>query len=130
MKMNPVIHFEIPTKDKKKMIGFYKKAFGWEMNELGAEMGNYVVVMTSESDKNGPKKKNMINGGFYSRTSKEQSPSLVIWVEDIEKQVKIVTKAGGKMLNKPSLIPDVGMYASFKDVEGNTLSMLQPIMKK
>src|SRR4030095_14716676 len=130
MKMNPVVHFELPAEDRKRMVAFYTKVFGWETNQLGAEMGNYVVVMTSESDKNGPKKPGMINGGFYQKTKEmgQVHPSVVISVDNINEHIKIVEKAGGKVLGKPMDIPGVGSYASFIDTEGNTLSMLQPTM--
>ncbi|MGV8085480.1 MAG: VOC family protein [Candidatus Bilamarchaeum sp.] len=131
MKMNPVVHFEMPAEDRKRMIEFYTKAFGWQTNQLGPEMGNYVVVMTCESDQNGPKNVGMINGGFYQKTdTTPKSPSFVIAVDDITAHTKIVEKAGGKILGHPVEIPGVGWYVSFIDTEGNTLSMLQPSMKK
>jgi len=30
--MNPVVHFEMPATDRKRMAGFYSKAFGWQAN--------------------------------------------------------------------------------------------------
>jgi predicted enzyme related to lactoylglutathione lyase len=33
-KMNPVVHFEMPAKDNKRVADFYTKAFGWKMNQL------------------------------------------------------------------------------------------------
>lgn len=129
--MNPVVHFEMPAENTLRMMEFYKKSFGWEMNQLGADMGNYVVVMTSESTEKGPKKPGMINGGFYQKNkSSLQFPSFVIAVDDITAHLKIVEKAGGKILGNPVQIPNVGWYVSFIDTEGNQLSMLQPVMKK
>lgn len=126
--MNPVIHFEMPAEDRKRMSDFYTKAFGWQTNQLGEEMENYVVVMTAESDKNGPLKPGSINGGFYPKTAETGScPSVVIAVDDVEKHVKIVEDAGGKVLGHPVDIPGVGKYVSFIDTEGNRISMMQPI---
>ena len=127
MKTNPVVHFELPAEDRKRMVDFYKKVFGWETNQLGPEMGNYVVVMTTESDKNGPKKPGVINGGFYQKTKEmgETHPSVVIAVDDIKEHIKVVEKSGGKVLGHPVEIPGVGWYAAFIDTEGNKLSMLQ-----
>ena len=39
-KMNPVVHFEMPADDKKRMADFYSQAFGWKTQMLGEEMGN------------------------------------------------------------------------------------------
>ncbi|MEW6722846.1 MAG: VOC family protein [Candidatus Micrarchaeota archaeon] len=128
-KMNPVVHFELPAEDKERMKKFYAKTFGWEMNQMGPDMGNYVVVMTSESDDNGPKKPGMINGGFYEKTKDmgEMHPSFVIAVDDLKEHIRMVEKAGGKILDKPMDIPGVGTFVSFVDTEGNRLSMLQPL---
>ena len=50
MKMNPVVHFEMPAKDRGRMRKFYETAFGWRTEQLGKEMGEYVLVTTTESD--------------------------------------------------------------------------------
>jgi hypothetical protein len=130
-KMNPVVHFEMPAEDRKRMIDFYSKTFGWEANQLGAEMGNYVVVMTDKSDKNGPLEKGRINGGFFQKTKDNQYPSVVIAVDDIRLAMKKVEEAGGKVLGaqkpgEPDDIPGVGLYVSIVDTEGNRVGMLQP----
>ncbi|MBA2688452.1 MAG: VOC family protein [Gemmatimonadaceae bacterium] len=127
--MNPVVHFEMPANQKDRMIEFYKKAFGWEANVLGPEMGDYVVVMTTETDDktNRPTTPGAINGGFYQKTADMplQHPSVVIAVDDINKHMKIVKDAGGKVLGEPMDIPGVGLYVSIEDTEGNRVSMLQ-----
>lgn len=128
--MNPVVHFEMPAKDKKRMTDFYSKTFGWQTQQLGEEMGNYVVVSTTEIDeKTGfPKQPGAINGGFYDRTDDPNShaPSVVIAVEDLNEHTQKVTAAGGKIIGEPMPIPGVGMWVSFFDTEGNRVSMLQP----
>jgi uncharacterized protein len=127
--MNPVVHFEIPYEDKNRMANFYAQAFGWKHQMLGPEMGNYVVVTTSERDeKTGfPKKPGMINGGFFAKTKDTQYPSLVIAVDDIKQAMKGVKEAGGRVLGgEPDEIPGVGLYVAFIDTEGNRVGMLQP----
>lgn len=128
--MNPVIHFEMPANDRKRMADFYSKVFGWQAQFLGEEMGNYVTVTTAETDPIGrPKKPGTINGGFFQKTPEgPQHPSVVIGVENIYESIKQVTNAGGKVLSEPYEIPGIGLYASFIDTEGNLLSMLQPKM--
>ncbi|HWF43551.1 MAG TPA: VOC family protein [Candidatus Kapabacteria bacterium] len=127
--MNPVVHFEMPAKDRKRMSDFYTNAFGWKTQQFGEDMGNYVLVTTAESDEKGrPKQGGTINGGFYQRTDDPVShaPSVVIGVENIQDHLKKVTAAGGKLIGEPMEIPGVGTYASFFDTEGNRVSMLQP----
>lgn len=131
--MNPVVHFEMPAEDRDRMAEFYSKAFGWEMQKLGPDMGNYVMVRTTETDENNMvKTPGAINGGFFQRTAENQHPSLVISVDDIDAAVGQVKQAGGKILggapniSEPVEIPGVGKYCSFLDTEGNRVSMLQP----
>ena len=127
--MNPVVHFEMPAEDRKRMADFYTRAFGWQTRQLGPEMGEYVLATTTESDENGhPKRPGAINGGFFQKTDDKSSqyPSVVIGVEDIKDQMKKVEGAGGKILGEPMQIPGVGWFVSFSDTEGNRVSMLQP----
>ena len=128
-KMNPVVHFEMPAEDRKRMADFYTKVFGWKTQMLGPEMGNYVLATTTEVGKNGrPKNPGAINGGFFPKSEDKpvQYPSVVIAVEDIKKRMREVEKAGGKVLGQPMEIPGVGKYVSFMDTEGNRFSILQP----
>lgn len=133
MKMNPVVHFEMPAEDMKRMTDFYMEVFGWQMNHLGPKMGDYVTVMTMETDENNrPKNVGGINGGFFPKTKDAQHPAVVIAVENIREHMRKVTDAGGKIiggetLGVPDDIPGVGKYISIRDTEGNRVGMLQPI---
>ena len=128
--MNPVVHFEMPYEDRTRMAEFYAKVFGWQPQMLGPEMGSYVVVTTTESDDDGPKKPGAINGGFYEKTQDTQNPSVVVSVDDIKQAMKRVEQAGGKVLGgqtpgQPDDIPGVGLYVAIVDTEGNRVGMLQ-----
>ena len=50
MRMSPVVHFEMPAEDRRRMASFYENAFGWKTQMLGPDMGDYVLVTTAESD--------------------------------------------------------------------------------
>ncbi len=132
-KMNPVVHFEMPSENTDRMIEFYSGVFGWDAQKLGPDMGNYTIVKTTETEESGfPKKPGIINGGLFPKTEDNKSPSVVIAVDDIKESMKAVEKAGGKILGgsyksgKPDDIPGVGLYCAFIDTEGNRVSMLQP----
>lgn len=133
MKTNPVVHFEMPYEDSQRMTDFYKKAFGWQTQMLGPEMGSYVVVTTSDTDEKTmrPKEPGTINGGLFKRTKEDQTPSVVIGVNDINEAMKRVEEAGGTVLGgmrpgEPDDIPGIGLYIGFIDSEGNRASILQP----
>jgi predicted enzyme related to lactoylglutathione lyase len=130
-KKNPVVHFELPADDRKKLADFYSNVFGWETKFFGEEMGNYVTVSTADTDEKGMlKQPGAINGGIYQKGQGTQSdfPSLVISVDDIHEHIKIVNKAGGKVLGEPMDIPGIGAFVSFRDPSGNVCSILQPVM--
>ena len=96
---------------------------------LGPEMGDYVVVTTTESDDGGPKTPGAINGGFYQKSADmpAQYPAVVIAVDDIRGAINKVKDAGGNVIGDPMEIPGVGQYVSFFDTEGNRVSLLQPL---
>jgi hypothetical protein len=131
MKQNPVVHFEMPYKDPKRVSKFYKSVFGWGMEGQGAKMGNYILAMTTEVDPKTtrPTTPGAINGGFYKKEkSTNPYPSFVISVDDLEKSMEMVKKSGGKIKGKPQEIPGVGLWVVFVDTEGNRVSILQPKM--
>jgi hypothetical protein len=126
--MCPVVHFEMPAEDRKRMAAFYEIAFGWKTQMLGPDMGDYVLVTTAESHAKPGAPAGAINGGFFPKKPDwpAQYPSIVIAVDDIEAAMTRVNKTGGKILGEPMLIPGIGRYVSFFDTEGNRVSMLQP----
>jgi predicted enzyme related to lactoylglutathione lyase len=102
MSKNPVVHFEMPYKDAKRVAEFYNKAFGWNMADAGEQMGHYVTAATAETDENRMvKTPGTINGGFYDLKMSEasQQPSVVISVPDVKEAIKDVEAAGGTNTN-------------------------------
>ena len=127
-KKDSVVHFDMPARNRERMAKFYESAFGWKMEQLGADMGNYLLATTSPVDKKGMhKKKGAINGGFYQKGKDGQAPHLVVAIKNITSQINVVRKAGGKVMGKPMEIPGVGQFVMCKDSEGNRIGMLQPM---
>ncbi|GMU74206.1 MAG: glyoxalase [Candidatus Campbellbacteria bacterium] len=130
MKPNPVVHFELPADNRERMRAFYEKTFGWQTQQLGPEMGDYITVTTTETDENHMvKTPGTINGGFYQRdmaAPEAQHPSIVISVDNLEESIERVKANGGTIQGEPMPIPGVGKFAAFTDTEGNRLSILQP----
>lgn len=134
---NRVVHFEIPAKDLKRVTEFYEKAFGWKMVKQNEEYGGYIVAQTGDPM---PDPKDWgINGGLFQTDKNDENLKAfrcVIGVEDIEKSIESVRKAGGKInhiidpsgkdLGEKSEIPGVGIWAKCEDTEGNQFSLLQP----
>jgi len=134
--MNPVVHFEMPYEDKTRMAKFYAESFGWQTQILGPDMGDYVVVHTSETDPatNMLKEPGRINGGFFKKDPAHAHPSIVIAVDDIHETMKKVESLGGKITGgskpgQPDNIPGIGLYIAIIDTEGNHVALLQPNSK-
>ena len=130
MKMSPVVHFEMPAKDKARVKSFYEKVFGWQMQQLGEEMGSYILAGTTPVDENRmATKPGAINGGFFDYKDDELNrvPHIVIAVENIEEGIQAVKDAGGDIKTDIMDIPGIGKYVSFLDTEGNIVGMLQPL---
>ena len=128
--MNPVVHFEMPAKDKSRVKKFYESAFGWGMQQMGADMSEYLLATTTPTDPKTtrPTTPGAINGGFFGYKDDElnRAPHLVISVDDIDESIKAVKDAGGEVMGDKMDIPGIGKYVSFKDTEGNVVGILQP----
>jgi len=139
-KQSPVVHFEMGYHDADRMCTFYEKIFGWQTQPLGKEMGGYVLAQTTETDQASgrPTAPGTINGGFYQKVENPLShpPSVVIAVDDIRQTMNEIEAGGGKILGamgddgapsmEPMQIPNVGLWISAMDTEGNRISLLQP----
>lgn len=141
MGANPVVHFEMGYFDRDRMKKFYQSAFGWKMQQMDDDMGNYVIAETAETGENGrPTTPGQINGGFYAKSDDPGShpPSIVIAVDDIQSAIQAVKDSGGQIAGgmnekgektmEPTMIPGVGLWTSFIDTEKNRVSLLQPKM--
>ncbi|MBS1771230.1 MAG: VOC family protein [Bacteroidetes bacterium] len=140
MSKNPVVHFEMGYFDGARMKKFYENAFGWGLQQMGPEMGNYILAQTADTDANGMvQTPGTINGGFYQKVENPLShaPSVVISVPDIKAAMAAVEANGGTILGamdesgqpsmEPMMIPGVGLWISFQDTENNRVSLMQPI---
>jgi predicted enzyme related to lactoylglutathione lyase len=115
---NPIVHVEIPVTDLNKAKTFYSKLFGWKI-DISPEM-NYALFDTGTPP----------NGGFSKALKTGTDGYLLhIMVDDIEKKLKEIEKAGGKTVMKKTEIPQFGWYATFKDIFGNILGIFTPSMK-
>jgi len=128
--MDRVVHFEIPAENLERAKKFYSENFGWKLNQLGPEVGNYVLVHTGPTDAEGmPQDRAFINGGMMPRDPSASSPVLVIAVADTDRAVEQVTKSGGRLVGEILDIPNVGRYARVEDTEGNVIAVIKPTMR-
>jgi uncharacterized protein len=124
MTMDPVVHFEIPASKEERAIKFYKKVFGWDIQEY---QKGYSIAMTSESGRGGrPRQAGMINGAIY-KGKKRDSPVIVIGVSSVRRYLKKVSNSGGQVITDPMEVEGMGIYAKIRDTEGNVMGLWEPI---
>lgn len=126
--MYPVVHFELPYTDSKRIADFYRGVFDWRLTDLGPSGGGYILATTAETDAKPGFPAGAINGGFFPVKPDwpAQYPSIVIGVEDIQNIIRKIPQFSGTVLGEPIEIPGFGLYVSFLDPEGNRNSLLEP----
>jgi predicted enzyme related to lactoylglutathione lyase len=129
--MNRVVHFEINAKDMDAMQKFYEEVFGWEIKDMGAEMGGYRMLMTGK-DTPGTKWPG-ISGGMTPRkgeTPKGSEPVnayvCIMDVNNLDATLEKIKSSGGSVSQDKMPVPGVGQLAYCKDPEGNLFGVLQP----
>jgi len=111
----PVVHWELWSKNPEKISEFYRKAFGWEIQHIPAL--NYRMVQTGGEGG--------INGGIMTP---QEGPwpgnmAFYILVDDLDAFAKKVKDAGGKMLVEKMDVQGVGQFSLFEDTDGRVLGM-------
>lgn len=118
-----VVHFEIPFDDGARARGFYKEAFGWNVQEL-PEMGYTMVASGPTSDQGMPNEPGFINGGMLARADGPSSgPVVTVDVDSIDDALRKIEKLGGATVVDKQPVADMGFAAYFKDPEGNLMGL-------
>ena len=123
MSKNRVVHFEIGAEDPEKLAEYYKKAFGWEINQW-ADSG-YFMVGKEEDRAEGA-----IFGGIMKRYEKEKTIN-TIEVEDLDKAIADVESNGGTIVKPKASMPlgedEVMWWCYAEDPQGNIFGLMQMV---
>ena len=123
--MSKVVHFEIPADDLDRAKNFYGSVFGWELQTMPMNEGEYTSVKTTDVDEQTqlPTEPGAINGGMFLRDERLTSPVITIDVDGIDDALKQIEAEGGTTVAPRTAIPGMGAFAYFKDPEGNVLGL-------
>ncbi len=128
IKIDKVVHFEIPAEDVERAKKFYEGLFGWDIQKAG-EMPYWIVKTVETDDNQMPKEAGAINGGMLKCDGENDPgskfPTIVIDVKNTEEYCKKVESAGGKIIMEPKKVSDMGIYARIQDTEGNIIGLWQ-----
>jgi predicted enzyme related to lactoylglutathione lyase len=113
-----VVHFEITADDPKRAAEFYKKVFGWELNDYG---GPFTYILAGTGDKETPG----IDGAIMDRIESKQAVVNTIDVPRYEDAAQAVIDAGGKVNGEKTAVPNVGWFSYCTDTEGNVFGIME-----
>jgi predicted enzyme related to lactoylglutathione lyase len=119
---NPVVHWELMSKDPKKVADFYAGIFGWKVKHM-PEM-NYRIVETGGEGG--------INGGILKPERKGRWPGNTLFyiaVDDLTAYRRKIVKAGGKIHVEEQKVPGMGKFSLFTDPEGRMMGLWKSKMK-
>jgi hypothetical protein len=113
MSKRNVVHVEIPAVNLEGAGKFYESLFGWKISHM-PEM-NY--TMWEAGDGSG--------GGFPEVSADNPAGQVLVYIDsdDIEADLKMVEKLGGKVLHQKTEIPGMGWFGVFKDPTENVLGL-------
>ena len=117
---NPVVHFELMSKDPAKVSDFYARTFGWKVKHM-PEI-NYRLVDTDAKASAMPG----INGGIVQPDKPGPWPGNMLFyilVDDLAAYRKKVKAAGGKIHVEEQKVPGMGKFSLFTDPEGRMMGL-------
>ena len=117
---NPVVHFELMSKNPAKVSDFYAKTFGWKVKHM-PEI-NYRIVDTDAKGSAMPG----INGGIVKPDKPEPWPGntlCYILVDDLAAYRKKVKAAGGKIHVEEQKVAGMGAFSLFTDPDGRMMGL-------
>jgi uncharacterized protein len=117
--MARVVHFEIPAKDPKRAVEFYKAVFDWDIKKWEGPMDYYLAETGKKSDPG-------IDGAIMGMDGTAKSTVNTVGVASLDDTVAKIKKAGGKQVTKKDEIPNIGMFCYCEDPEGNLIGVLEP----
>lgn len=108
----PVVHFEIGSRQGDQAKNFYKQLFGWNIESHGP--ANMINTGSAEG----------IQGNIAVPDQEPKSyVTFYVQVDDIAQSLVKVEKLGGKVLVPASDVPGMGQFAWFADLDGNAIGL-------
>ncbi len=112
------VHFEVFASNPERMAGFYSSAFGLEFRR-------------DRNDEYALADGTVAGGRQMSARVRPASPQRVtgtptMHVRSVDRAVRRIAEAGGRLLVPKRAIPGVGFMAYCEDPEGNAFGIFQP----
>jgi len=121
-----MVHWtELQTRDVKKAKDFYGKSLGWSFNDMPMGTGAaYPIIMMGSKMVGGISDMNAMMGEAAKGMPEHWFTYFA--VDDLDKRLKALKAAGGKVLREPWDVPGVGKMAIVADSGGATQGWMVP----
>lgn len=109
---------ELITSDPAAAAEFYGKLFGWKVQTMGPEMGNYRVANIGDKS---------VAGLMATQPEAQGMPprwGVYVTVDDVDATLAQARALGGTVCMEPMDVPTVGRMAAFNDPQGATISII------
>jgi predicted enzyme related to lactoylglutathione lyase len=112
---------ELMTRDAKKARDFYGKTLGWTFDDMPMPDMTYTIIKAGDQ----------MAGGMMEMSGPQFEGVPEHWlgyiaVDDVDKRVKLLKDAGGKVMRKPWDVPEVGRIAIVADPGGAVQGWMTP----
>ena len=116
---NPVVHWELWSKNPEKVAAFYSKTFGWQIQHI-PELDYRLVTTGGQGG---------IDGGIMKPQEGPWPGNLALYidVEDLALYRKKIVEAGGKIIVEQMEVQNIGAFCLFEDPDGRVLGMWKQI---
>jgi len=116
MPIYPIVHVEIPAKDREVAGNFYAELCGWTVQQL-PEMGYATFEVEG-----GPR------GGFPTIDGEMVKPrEIMVYIasDNLDATLAKATELGGKTVVEKTPIPGIGFFGIFEDPSGNRIGIFE-----
>jgi predicted enzyme related to lactoylglutathione lyase len=116
---NPVVHWELMSKEPGKVADFYARIFGWKV-EHRPELNYRIVDTGAQGEMRG------INGGIVKPDKPGPWPGNMLFyilVDDLAAYRKKIVAAGGKIHVEEQKVSGMGKLCLFTDPEGRMMGL-------
>jgi predicted enzyme related to lactoylglutathione lyase len=123
---NPVVHFEILSKDPDALNAFYRQSFDWSIDSQPVSGGEGVpkYFMVRPDGQQDPKVG--INGGFGGVPEGYSGHvTFYVAVDNVGMALEKIEKLGGTRMMGPDQVPNGPVIGLFADPQGHTVGLVE-----
>lgn len=118
--MPKFVHIDLAADKPDRAADFYAKVFGWQATKLDGPVP-YWLIATDPGDPAA------VGAGIGQRDQPWQTVAPTIEVPSADDYARRIEEAGGTIVVPRADVPGVGALVTFKDTEGNILTVLEPV---